>query len=323
MSYGFKPGEAIPGGARRIVREQLEYAARGLEKARGGEERDKAVHEARKSIKKARAVLRLFRDGLGKAYRKENARLRDLARGLSELRDAAVMRETLDGLVKRFAAEVKEAQFRAVRAALGEDRQEAEAPALIARTAKALRVAAARVDAWPLAGDGFEAIAPGVRETFRRGRRALKAARKKPCPENDHAWRKRVKDHWYHVRLFAGAGWLRDYERELKRLETALGEAHNLAVLRERVETGASSGQGESAAAVLELIGRREQELRREALELGSRVYASKTGELLSRLEKLWSDAGAPEGGEGAAAQARTRSRPRPARKKRPGAAQP
>ena len=61
-------------------------------------------------------------------------------------------------------------------------------------------------------------------------------ARKHPLPENYHEWRKRVKDHWYHVRLLEGFGTLGcgSYEKSLKELETLLGEDHNLVVLREK-----------------------------------------------------------------------------------------
>src|SRR5680860_812625 len=41
------------------------------------------------------------------------------------------------------------------------------------------------------------------RRAYKRGRRAYKAALEDPSTENLHAWRRRVKDHWYHHTLLA------------------------------------------------------------------------------------------------------------------------
>jgi hypothetical protein len=57
------------------------------------------------------------------------------------------------------------------------------------------------VKKWPIATDGFAALEPGFEMTFRKGRTAFALAQKRPGPKNYHDWRKRVKDHWYHVRL--------------------------------------------------------------------------------------------------------------------------
>jgi CHAD domain-containing protein len=92
--------------------------------ASGGQADDaesEAVHEVRKCFKKARAALRLARDDLGEdVYRQENACFRDAARPLTEVRDAEVMLETWDDLLRRSPdlldqerrAEVREAQRR-------------------------------------------------------------------------------------------------------------------------------------------------------------------------------------------------------------------
>jgi len=60
------------------------------------------------------------------------------------------------------------------------------------------------------------------------------ARRKHPHPENYHEWRKRVKEHWYHVRLLEVTVADGGYEKSLKELETALGEDHNLVLLQEK-----------------------------------------------------------------------------------------
>ena len=71
--------------------------------ARRGRRSGEAVHEARKDLKKLRSALKLVRPVLGeKAYRRENERFRDVARELSDVRDAQVRAETVEGLAQRF-----------------------------------------------------------------------------------------------------------------------------------------------------------------------------------------------------------------------------
>src|ERR1019366_4549746 len=144
---------------------------------------------------------------------------------------------------------------------------------------------------WPLAADGFEAIAPGLEATFRRGQKALARARKQPLAENYHGWRKRAKDHWYQVRLLEGVwdGTMPAYERRLKDLETWLGEDHNLVVLQEKAmaEPGFYGRQPEIALFV-KLIGKYHKELRGNALALGERIYDEKSRQFTRRMRRMW-----------------------------------
>jgi hypothetical protein len=60
------------------------------------------VHEARKALKRTRALVRLQRESLGsKRFARANATLRRAGRRLAEARDAEVMVQALDALLKR------------------------------------------------------------------------------------------------------------------------------------------------------------------------------------------------------------------------------
>jgi CHAD domain-containing protein len=286
MPYSFEPGESIPEAVRRIVREELESAAEGLSGARGAA-RDTAIHEARKSIKKSRALLRLMQPELASIYETENTRLRDIGLWLSASRDASVMLETLADLEEKYGDEGASRAFASVRRALHRHKKQTEqqsgGAAMLLRTSAAFRTAARRVRNWPLHADGFAALEPGFKRAFRRGRKALGRARDVRTPENDHTLRKRVKDHWYHVRLlgkFADSR-LEKYEQSLKDLETWLGECHNLVVLREWLGPDAP-------AEVTRLIDRHEQGLRKKALALGARIYRRKSGALARQVADQW-----------------------------------
>jgi hypothetical protein len=66
-----------------------------------------------------------------------------------------------------------------------------------------------------------------------------------------------------------------------------LGTDHDLAVLRERVETAPSLAPTVREA-LLRRIDARREEHQREALALGRRLYAEKPSALRQRLGRLW-----------------------------------
>ena len=287
MAYHFKLGEPVPEGIKRIAREEIESAARHLS-GQGESDRDEAIHEARKSVKKIRGVLRLVRPELGEVYRIENARFRDIGLRLSQFRDAGASIETFDALRKRYRGEMDGRTLASIRRRLKARKKQAEQQANLAAVldgmAAALRDSAPGVSAWPLAKDGFPAIAPGLEATFRDGQKAMSRARKHPLPENYHEWRKRVKAHWYHIRLLESL-WspgMQIYEKRLKDLETALGEDHNLVVLHGKVLAEPEIGQ------LPRLIRKYQKELRDNALALGEHIYEEKPGHLSRRIQQLW-----------------------------------
>jgi CHAD domain-containing protein len=281
-------GEPVPEGIERIVREEIAAAVRQLG-GQGDPSRDEAIHEARKNVKKIRGVLRLMQPELGDTYRLENIHFRDIGRQLSQFRDAGAIVETFDALRAKYGGGVVDGRALAsIRRGLMARKRQAEKQAnigeVLASLATVLCQSAERVSAWPLSQDGFAAIAPGLEATFRRGQKAMARARKHPRPENYHEWRKRVKEHWYHIRLLESV-WtpgLRAYEKSLKELETSLGEDHNLVVLRERVWGDPEAG------ALLGLIRKYHQELRAKAFTLGERIYGEKPGHFAQRIQRLW-----------------------------------
>lgn len=293
MAYLLERGESVVAGLKRVARDEMESAEAHLSGGKGTS-RDEAIHEARKSIKKVRALMRLVRGELGRTYTNENARLRDIARRLSQFRDAFAIVETCDGLKKKFKDDAGR-KLDSIRNAIAKDRARAEeeedVELVVEEAAAILGKASKRVNRWPLRTDGFAAIRPGLQEAFRAGRNALALARKEPRPENYHELRKRVKDHWYHVRLLEGI-WtdvMSGYEKSLKDLETALGEDHNLVVLYDRVAAEPSRyGKPEAVELFFDLIGKYQQELRDHSLALAGRIYEEKPRELIHRLEPLW-----------------------------------
>jgi hypothetical protein len=196
---------------------------------------------------------------------------------------------------EKYKREMRPPSLNSVRAGLTKRRNEAGNEESIARVlndaATALRKASRRVKTWPLPKGGFEALAPGLADTYRGGRKALALARKDPMPANFHELRKRVKDHWYHVRLLEclWTEMMVSYEKSLKELETWLGEDHNLAVLQEKITAEpAFYGTAKDTGLVLGLAEEYQGELRREAVSLAERIYEEKPREFVNRMKGLW-----------------------------------
>ena len=281
-AYRLKLSEPLPNEIARVARGRIDHALGEL-RGKTDSTPEEAVHEARKDMKKLRALLRLARGELGKdTFARENACFRDAARELAGTRDSDVMLDTLASLdlPSGRGSELREL----VQAHLARDgTRDREAAA--ARAVAILEEARRRVDDWPLSHDSFEAVAKGLERTYRRGRRAFRAAHEEPGAEALHEWRKRVKDLWYEHTLLrelwppvmSAAG------DEAHELSDRLGDDHDLVVLAAWVRGHVDPDPDFSDAVI-----RRREELQREAFALGQRLYAEKPSAYMRRIEGLW-----------------------------------
>ena len=292
MPYRLRARESIRRGIKRIAAEEIENAIKRLS---SGGDRDEAVHDARKSAKKVRGVIRLVRFDFGKQFAEEIAFFRDIGQKLSELRDTQAKIEMFDALIKRYREQLGMRTLASVRRGLLARKQEFESTqnsdAVIENVLADLRAARTRIDNWPLTSNGFAAVAPGLATTFRQGRRAFRAAYENPLPENFHEWRKRAKDHWYHIRLLENL-WtpaMEAYESSLKTLEQCLGDDHNLVVLRQTALSDPSyfSNKRELRTSVRLMIAYGD-ELRLEARNIGERIYGQKPREFVGQMQHFW-----------------------------------
>ena len=102
-SAPLRGADVLMRNVRRFLLGELDGAIAKLE---SGDVSDRDVHAIRKALKRVRAALRLLRPSLGSAaYRRENAVVRDVARPLTRMRDAAILPQTLRRLQARPGAE--------------------------------------------------------------------------------------------------------------------------------------------------------------------------------------------------------------------------
>lgn len=281
MGYSFSTKDKSTAKAvRRIARDRLEASQAHL--ADPKMPRDVLVHELRKNVKKTRALLRLVRPHF-KGYERENAALRDAARLISDLRDADVLATTFDDVASRIYMP-PDAQA-ALRDRIVHPRAEPlDAEAQLAAHAEAIAAVARRAKDWKISGAGFDALEGGLERSWSAARKAMIAAGSDPTGEALHLWRKRVKDHWYHARLFVRI-WPEMMTHHIAAADTlgeTLGAARDLAFLIEALK-GDSDATDLRARAIEE-----EARLLADARTLGTRFLSENASGLSRRWRGWW-----------------------------------
>lgn len=294
MSYRIDPKKPTGKEVRRIALEQLDRADREFEN--DALDPHETVHQVRKRCKKLRGLLRLVRDDLGKKrYQRENRRYRDAARRISGLRDAEARIETYDRLMEHYEGPLDRSAFGPVRRALTLERNErAEEVGDLAAELEAiqerLRAGREKVASWTRRVEDLDGCVEGLVRTFRRGRKAMAVARKKPGTERFHEWRKRVKYHGHHLRLVERL-WrpvLKARRRQVEKLADLLGDEHDLTVFARHLERAFADYPNREVIDLLAgMVHERQQSLRADALRLGRRVFSAKPKEMRALVGRL------------------------------------
>ena len=167
-------------------------------------QRGVTVHEVRKHLKKLRAAMRLAISEVGKnRHAREDRCVRKIGRLVSDLRDAQVRLQTLIQLRDDTAKGPKTVHFPRIEELLSLERESFSAAfaGWQKQAIPQLERVEARLLKWPLEGLTWKQICGAVGKIYKRGQRGLAKTIDDPEPENFHAWRKRVKDLWYQLRI--------------------------------------------------------------------------------------------------------------------------
>ena len=286
MPYRFKLDEDVRRGFRRIAREQVDLA---LSELNSDLVPPASVHASRKAMKRLRALVCAAAPAMGlKTARKHDKSIRDIARLLSQRRDADVCLDTLCSLETYFGAEAV-AVLRPLRAHLSASAA-AAGGAIDAETLRVVRQrltnSSKRLEKLQLTGRGLETIAAGIELSYRAGRTAHNKAYRKPSDENFHDLRKSVQVHWRQMALLSRA-WPEEFAvrvaaaRELSQL---LGDDHDLAILKLAARGLSDADQ----SIICKLCQRRQIELRTAARARAERLYCEKPSAFGSRMKGYW-----------------------------------
>ena len=287
MAYRFKKNEAIPHAVRRVFAEEISWAVGQLTHSK---KRTEAVHEARKSVKKIRGLLNLVAGPLGSLYKEQDRYFRDAGRLLSDFRDSAVVLQVFDGLASKYP-EISEPVVTEIRLNLQRKERETHGEkGVSANVVALLQQAQVKVEAWPLDGLEFAALLPALTAGFRQGRKALKQLQKVQSVESQHDFRKKVKRHWYHLRLVDAYADEKTRKRVagLRDLETCLGDEHNLLVLAERLAADVETQRDRRhLRQFMSALTEDSQALRRRSLDLGQQLHAEGADTFAERFKIL------------------------------------
>jgi CHAD domain-containing protein len=273
-----RPDRSATGTVRRAA---IDYAANAARALRSSRPSDADVHQARKAIKKSRAALRLLRAALAEAtYRRDDAALRRAAHALNAARDARVLLRTLDSVRRRHVAFGQDKAAAALSRMLHRRQAHAQLqlhaqPEPLALARLALRQVQLRARRWRIGQHGWKRLGVGFKRIYRAGRRAARAAHRRPDALMLHQWRKQVQYLWYALQI------LKPLQSKApsklaglaRRLADYLGEAHDLALLQSSVVAFGRRHEpvGEALPAAIE---RRRAALRLKAMAVGKRLYA-------------------------------------------------
>ena len=287
MAFRLKLREPLPEGLKRVFCEQIDSALHLCQHP--AKQRGVTVHEVRKHLKKLRAAMRLAIGTVGKnCHAQEDRCVRKIGRLVSDLRDAQVRLQTFIQLREK-AANSKKQLFPCTEELLLLERESFSA-AFAGWQRQAIpqleRIKARLMD-WPLDGVNWKQICNAVCKIYRRGQRALAETIDDPDSENFHAWRKRVKDVWYQLRILQPLNRvvLEEMAHDAEVLGELLGIEHDLDFLWARLKKECGDeALARELAQLNKLIGKRCKKLRRDALELGRRFYAEPSKAFAKRI---------------------------------------
>lgn len=291
MSFKIKEEESLGESIRRLICEQIEAAMAASRTEQNG--KGSPVHETRKHLKKARAALHLLAaEAPGASFRKEDRRLRNVGRLISEIRDAEVRLATVKQM-RHKSDIVRSSAFRET-----EELLSFELDSFLAAFAgwqddavSKLRRTKDEIARWALRDLSADQVCRNVRRSYKNGREALEAVRQKGSPHRFHELRKQAKSLWYQLRLLRPLD--PSFHRlcdELKEIGEHLGHAHDLCFVAERLRGMAGAATSRRGHKVLEaLIDSREHDLQRAAFRQAERFYAAKPKEFSARIGKGFS----------------------------------
>jgi CHAD domain-containing protein len=313
MAFRFEIQETFLKAVPRIARERIDRVIEALsEKPQPGAE---SIHEARKNLKSLRALLRLERGSINDGVRRsENIFFRDAGRSLSAIRDPQALLEALEYFGKKhpgnsaFSVPKQES----VRAFIERIHREIEQNLVdglpsgaVKKLVRELRDARRRAALWfegvlVRPGNEWEIfVGTGLRRTYREAKNLVwqfEVIGHETADDNEwHELRKCAKALGYELRLLKSIwpGMINTLVDEIDQLTDRLGDANDLAILREKIsnepyDPSETQEYGETRRIFLQSLDRRKQKLQSEAFKLARLIYAEKPGQFERRLAGYW-----------------------------------
>ena len=281
MSFELHQRKHVDDELTKIVRQQLRNAAHALTTSAGSQFRS-AVHESRKSVKRVRAVAAFLEHAGAKLPRRDRRRLKSAARALSRVRDSTAIIDTFDRVRRRYPKQLPEHTYEILRRGLvaARDRRDARArrEGVVAEAAERLEKTRQSAKEWTSPSIEWPDVIAIITASYRQSRNAMKRARVTGQSATLHGWRKEVKTLWYQLRLTRPlTTGIAPLIAQLNRLETELGDDHNLVVLGATLRGCRDLRSMRAEMRQIDrLAARMRQPLGRRAFTLGRRLHVRK-----------------------------------------------
>jgi len=214
--------------------------------------------------------------------RKDERQLKLAGRELSVLRDADAIIDTFDRVRRRYPNRLPEHTYGILRRSLVRAAERRERTArhdgAVDRAVKQLERARKASTRWTAPDLDAAAFIDIVADSYRRSRKAMASASDSGRSAAIHSWRKALKTFWYQLRLLKPlTTGVAPLATGLKRLETELGEHHNLVVLGATLRGCRDLRANRAEVKLMEQLALRMRgPIRTRALALGRRLHRRK-----------------------------------------------
>ena len=275
MSYQLRRNQSLGANLRRICRKQVE---RALEVAGGEKEaNDTPVHETRKHLKKARAALQIVSDEIGRSrFKKQDHSFRDIAKLISDVRDAEVRLQTVRQL-QEITRRTSQRTFRKTEQLLLAELEHfvAAFAGWQKQAAPELEKLRGGIDNWPVEDLDCNQIRCAVQRAYKSARDALDCAKTKSTPESFHEFRSEAKRLLYQLRILRPINPLviRALIDDLDSVGEVFGRSHDLYFLGERLRRDDGQTSGQETRELVAVIEASEVELQHRGVDLAERFF--------------------------------------------------
>src|SRR5437763_16143972 len=286
MSYQLRRNQTLGANLRRICRKQVDAA---LEIMRGEREANNTpVHETRKHLKKARAALQMVADEIGRPhYKKQDHCFRDVARFISDVRDAEARLQTVRQLQEITRCTAQQTFRKTEELLLAElEHFMAAFAGWQKQAAPQLEKLQEEIEVWPVGNLDCKNIRCAVQRAYKSARDRLAYAKAKPTPEDFHEFRSEAKRLLYQLRILRPInplviGALID---DLDSVGEIFGRSHDLYFLGERLRCNGAQPPARETRDLVAVIGASEVELQNRGVDLAERFFEERPRDFGHRL---------------------------------------
>lgn len=293
MAFHFEHHEPLADAARRVVCGQIESALQLL--TGDTTARKTVVHETRKCFKRIRATLQLIDFDPPEKFEEESRRYRNLGRMLANQRDADVLPETFDKLIRDYTKHLEGLTLSRERSFIARHTRTLLAGENFSRIkselARELEKARSSVSDWrfnKVDSLTVASIAPSViKKAYSRAKDNFLIVCQNPSSDKMHNWRKRIKDMLYQSQLLSDTAlaFSPTHSKRLDHLAERLGEHHDLALLQEVVsEHGPDAGENLAVEGLVELISMKQARLENRSTEVGCELFRDTPAKFVKHL---------------------------------------